>query len=136
MFERDLDIFDPYSFHIQPARQRIKCKSGLVMSVQASENHYCTPRVSGWNQKYSEVEIGFPTEVIEELLPYAEDPDDPTNTVYAYVPVIIVCKIIANHGNIDDGEIPKMTVTPPANRPILHAKHWKLDEYAKQNSKD
>ena len=38
--------------------------------------------------------------------------------------------------NIDDGEIPKMTVTPPANRPILHAKHWKLDEYAKQNSKD
>ena len=41
------------------------------------------------------------------LMKYAEAPDDPTGTVYAYVPVQVVTNVIAKHGGIVDGEIPR-----------------------------
>jgi hypothetical protein len=31
---------------------------------------------------------------------YAEDPDNPTNTVYGFVPIELVEQLIENHGGI------------------------------------
>jgi hypothetical protein len=76
----------------------ITCADGLKLSVQASFSHYCTPRnsVGPWVA----VEIGFPSERVEEFMEYAENPDDPTDTVYGYVPVEVVEAVVNNRGGI------------------------------------
>ena len=74
----------------------INCADGFHMSVQASEFHYCMPRMS--NVVWEEVEVGFPSASSELLMPFAEDPETPTDTVYSYVPVPIVVAVIAEHG--------------------------------------
>lgn len=74
----------------------IECADGLRLSVQASHFHYCVPRTDGG--PYSSVEVGFPSERIEELMPYADEPESPTQTVYGYVPVEIVEAVIKAHG--------------------------------------
>jgi hypothetical protein len=40
------------------------------------------------------------------LMPYAETPEDPTGTVYAYVPVELVTNVIVKHGGMVSGEVP------------------------------
>lgn len=76
-------------------------QSGLRISVQASHLHYCEPsKDMGSYTEYTAFEIGFPSEVIEDLLPYAYDPEDPTDTVYAYVPFEVIQKVIEDHGGI------------------------------------
>lgn len=74
----------------------IMCRDGLSLSVQAGWGAYCQPRdsVGDWHA----VEAGFPSQVIEDLLPYAEEPDKPTETVYGYVPISFVADIIEQHG--------------------------------------
>jgi len=79
-------------------RPTIKCADGLTLSVQASKTHYCTPRMDFG--PYAEVEVGFPSERVEELMPYAEDVTAPTQTVYGYVPVEIVEQAIEAHGGM------------------------------------
>lgn len=81
--------------------KRLICKDGFEMSVQASNVHYCSPRIDNADY-YSEVEVGYPTVSEEELLDYAEDRTRPTKTVYGYVPVELVDKIISKHGGIKD----------------------------------
>jgi hypothetical protein len=80
----------------------IVCVDGFKISVQASSGHYCEPRED--NAQYTEVECGFPSAVPELILEYAENPDDPTETVYAYVPVELVEHLITLHGGIAAGE--------------------------------
>jgi hypothetical protein len=46
---------------------------------------------------------------------YCEDPQDPTGTVYGYVPVQVVTNVIVKHGGIVDGEIPKGVAPIPAH---------------------
>lgn len=77
--------------------ERINCPDGFSVSVQASECHYCSPRVTDANF-WTQVELGYPSEVVLEWIEYAEDRDDPTNTVYGYVPVEIVAQALINHG--------------------------------------
>ena len=43
---------------------------------------------------------GFPSDISEDLIPYAEDPEILTKTVYPRVPVEIVNKLIDLHGGI------------------------------------
>jgi hypothetical protein len=83
-----------------PIRQvkPIECADGLTMSVQASETHYCSPRSN--LGPYTEVEVGFPSQLVEELMEYAESPSTPTDTVYAYVPVTVVEAVIEKHGGL------------------------------------
>jgi len=120
------------NFNIQRARNTVKCADGFQMSVQASEHHYCSPKASGWNTQYTSVEIGFPTEKVEDLMRYIdEEESDPTNTVYTYVPAVIVCKIIANHGNMIEGEIPNMVIKPPANGDIDNTHN--AEKFEKEN---
>jgi hypothetical protein len=81
-------------------RKAIVCADGLILSVQASDTHYCSPREN--DGPYSHVEVGYPSEVVPELLEYAETPETPTSTVYGYVPAELVDAVIEAHGGIVD----------------------------------
>lgn len=77
---------------------RLFCADGFNMSVQASDTHYCSPRdaIGPWQS----VEVGLPSEPVAELMPYADDAEHPTGTVYGYVPVEVIDAIIAAHGGL------------------------------------
>ena len=80
-------------------RPRVYCKDGFSISVQGgTEFHYCSPR-RHCNQ-YIEVELGFPSAADPLLEDYAEDPSDPTGTVYGYVPVEVVESLVEKHGGM------------------------------------
>lgn len=81
---------------------RIECADGLKMSVQASETHYCAPRdnYGSWYQ----VEVGFPTKKVEDFMEWAETPEAPTETVYGWVPLSVVVKVIDDHGGFVSAE--------------------------------
>ena len=108
----------------QKVRPRIVCNDGFSVSVQASECTYCHPRYTQWQNEdgwqvingeywlssetprnfetdhytpYESVELGYPSEEDELINEYAEG-DDYTGTVYGYVPVDIVEKLIEKHG--------------------------------------
>ena len=79
---------------------RIKCKDGFTMSVQASKYHYCLPREDDVN--YTNVEIGFPTKIENLIVEYAEDEYNLLNTVYGYVPIEIVEAVVLKHGGVEE----------------------------------
>lgn len=95
-----LQWVDANSGRWQEVRPRIRCADGLEMSVQASQTHYCHPREDGLSEYY-QVEVGFPTRELGALLPYAEDPENLTDTVYGWVPVEVVNEIIEQHGGLE-----------------------------------
>lgn len=80
----------------RPLAPRIHCKSGLTLSVQASEWRYCAPRddTGPWHR----VEVGYPSRTLRTLSRWRDGRDSP---VYAYVPVERVNAIIARNGGID-----------------------------------
>ena len=86
---------------------QIVCSDGFKMSVQVGSSLYSTPKKVA--KRYSAVEIGFPSEhepLIEEFAEtfYKEDGEDVTDytdTVYPYVPVRIVDKVLKKHGGIN-----------------------------------
>ena len=92
-------------------RPRIVCKDGFNISVQASENHYCSPRINTSDgSTYTEVECGYPSEMARipydqltenDFQSYAEDPHSLTKSVYGYVPVHVVDNLLNSHGGID-----------------------------------
>lgn len=84
---------------VQELRPRLYCYDGYSISVQASEYHYCSPRLNGL-QDYQSVELGFPSKEDELINEYAEDNPGSLNTVYGYVPIEIVEKLIEKHGGI------------------------------------
>ena len=84
---------------IQANRPRLCCNDGYSISVQASEFHYCSPRLNGL-QDYESVELGYPSAEDELINEYAEDALDYTGTVYGYVPIEVVEKLIEKHGGI------------------------------------
>ncbi len=84
----------------------VQCADGFRMSVQAHDGAYCCPRTDG-AERYIEVEVGFPTEAESLLMDFAEDPRKPTETVYPYVPSEMVYLVIAKHGGMIGGELPK-----------------------------
>ena len=76
---------------------QIETNDGFKISVQASEFHYCTPRDN--DGPYDSVEAAFPSDDdISEIVEYAEDPSDLTDTVYAYTPIEAVCDLINRRG--------------------------------------
>ena len=85
----------------------IVCADGFSMSVQVGYSLYSTPKKVA--KRYSAVEIGFPSEPEElikewaEFLPFGEEDEEPdyTDTVYPYVPVGVVDKVLKKHGGID-----------------------------------
>ena len=86
------------SFGVKRLAPKIVCDDGFDISIQASHNHYCTPRID--RGPYSKVEAGFPSESEELLMPFAEDIDNPTETVYGWVPVEVINEVIEKHGGL------------------------------------
>ena len=79
--------------------KRVLCADGFSMSVQANAGTYCCPRTNNADS-YISVEVGFPSHVEPLLMPFCEDPKDPTETVYAYVPSTTIYLVIAKHGGM------------------------------------
>ena len=81
--------------HLMPAN-RITCADGFSVSVQAGYANYCSPRdnVGDWNK----FELGFPSEADDLIQEYAEEPNNPTETVYGYVPMSVVVALLEKHG--------------------------------------
>ena len=80
---------------------RLTCIDGFSMSVQVSQYHYCTPKVPYTiTTEYTHMEVGYPSEIEESLLPFAENKNDPCGTVYYRVPVEIINDIINKHGGV------------------------------------
>ena len=97
---------DPLMKHMMTSSRlpHIVCVDGFEMSVQVGYSLYSEPKKIA--KKYSAVEIGFPSEhepLIEEFAEtfHQEDVTDYTDTVYPYVPVKIVNKVLKKHGGID-----------------------------------
>ena len=78
-------------------RPRVLCNDGFSVSIQANEYVYCSPRLDVADH-YDTVELGFPSEKDDLILPYAVEEDRPTETVYGWVPVEVVNELINKHG--------------------------------------
>jgi hypothetical protein len=83
----------------------VVCKSGFRISIQANISAYCSPRADGAD-RYTQVELGFPNQPEDLIHQYAENPEDPCETVYPYVPVSLVNLLLAKHGGVVEGEAP------------------------------
>ena len=85
----------------------IVCADGFSMSVQVGYSLYSTPKKVA--KRYSAVEIGYPSEPEElikewaEWISFSEEDGEPdyTDTVYPYVPVKVVDKVLKKHGGIN-----------------------------------
>ena len=101
---------DPLMKHMLTSSRlpKIICSDGFTMSVQVGSSLYSTPKKVA--KRYSAVEIGFPSEDESLIEEYAESYYDPdvdfkyTETVYPYVPVRVVDKVLKKHGGIDLAE--------------------------------
>ena len=86
--------------------EKVVCADGFAMSVQAHAGAYCLPRMTD-APVYREVEVGFPSMEEPMLMKWAEEAHRPTDTVYGWVPVQVVTDVIAKHGGIVTGEVPR-----------------------------
>lgn len=67
----------------------------------------------------SHVEIGFPTEVIPELIAFIENEEDcPQHAIYLYVPIGVVASIIRNLGGVDSTRPFRSQAFVPGTREI------------------
>lgn len=98
----EINVYLDEACEVQANRPMLYCNDGYSISVQASAHHYCSPRLNGL-QDYKSVELGYPSEEDELINDYAEDDSDYTDTVYGYVPIEIVEKLIEKHGGISNG---------------------------------
>ena len=85
--------------------KRIQCNDGFAMSVNANRTAYCEPRVDD-AISYTSVEVGYPTQMEDLLMPWCDDKTRPCDTVYGYVPVYVVTLVITKHGGMEDGTVP------------------------------
>ena len=95
------------NFKSQNVRKPVECVDGFKLSIQASKDHYCSPRMDGnLVEYYTQVEIGFPSEPIPDtveidgtILDFAYHRDG-GGDIYAYIPVWMVEALILYHGGI------------------------------------
>jgi len=83
--------------------KKIVCSDGTMLSVQASEYHYCSPRAM--RGPYVLVEVGYPTASPPDSWAdyFGGDWDDVLSrlcSVYGYVPIELVVEFINDHGGI------------------------------------
>ena len=98
---------DPLMRHMMTSTRlpQIVCTDGFTMSVQVGYSLYSEPKKVA--KRYSKVEIGYPSaresllEEYVELSMFDENFVDYTDTIYPYVPVKVVDKVLKKHGGID-----------------------------------
>ena len=94
--------------------KKVVCADGFSMSVQAHDGAYCTPR-EGDAERYTEMELGYPSEREELIMDWIEVPDgNPTESIYPYIPVDVVTTVIVKHGGMVEGEVPPGVIAVPA----------------------
>ena len=94
----------------------ILCHDGFRMSVQASREHFCTPRQD--KGPYTHVEVGYPNLLEELLLPYADGPSTIAGlrpTLYVNVPAEVVLETIDMHAGIAEGQLPELVTCTRSN---------------------
>ena len=89
---------------MKPNNKKVLCKEGFAMSVQANSYAYCSPKND--DGPYTSVEVGYPSEIENLIINYAEDSEALTDTVYGYVPVGTVYLVITKHGGMVSGQVP------------------------------
>ena len=95
---------DPLMRHMMTSTRlpHIVCVDGFKMSVQVGYSLYSKPKKVA--KRYSEVEIGYPSEREPLLEKYVESfytEPDYIDSIYPYVPVKVVDKVLKKHGGID-----------------------------------
>ena len=97
---------DPLMRHMMTSTRlpHIVCTDGFTMSVQVGYSLYSKPKKVA--KRYSEVEVGYPSEREPLLEKYVEtvfeaEFIDYTDSIYPYVPVKLVDKVLKRHGGID-----------------------------------
>ena len=95
---------DPLMRHMMTSTRlpHIVCTDGFTMSVQVGYSLYSEPKKVA--KRYSKVEIGYPSERESLLEEYVESfyvTPDFTDSIYPYVPVKVVDKVLKKHGGID-----------------------------------
>ena len=117
-----MDFLNPDTNH--QTYKRACCADGYSVSIQAKYGSYCSPRpggdafgMGGAHESYAgpfyKVELGFPSAHDPMLDEWCEDPDNPTDTVYGYVPAQVVRDLIASHGGMVSGECPPLSGGQP-----------------------
>jgi len=101
---KKLLTFPGISLVIRECTPRIICADGFSMSVQVGEGIYCSPRVND-AALYTAAEVGFPLDMEPLLMEYAESPDNPTGTVYPWVPIDVIEKVIEKHGGMEADDV-------------------------------
>ena len=91
---------------MKPHYECVECADGFSMSVQASRRNYNQPRNDAG--PYESVEVGYPNRECAILLPHAESPEKPTESVYGYVPADTIIECIEAHGGMVGGELPPL----------------------------
>lgn len=82
---------------------RVICNDGFSISIQANQFAYCKPR--NILEKWTCMELGFPSENEDLIIKYAENQKSLLSTVYPYVPMQVIVDVINTHGglkNIED----------------------------------
>jgi len=93
-----LKIQDFGVYKIQHVRKAVKCADGTTLSIQASDGHYCSPRVnSDETDEYTEVEVW---RVSKEVPESWKEYGDSENSPYAYIPVNLVQEFVDSCGGI------------------------------------
>ena len=99
--QETLKVTKTGNYEFQEVRPKIVCNDGESVSIQAGSALYSSPRADGL-KNYSAVEAGFPAvEPSATWEEYAEDWENPTSTVYAFMPIEIAQEFIDAHGGID-----------------------------------
>jgi len=98
----------PHGGEFKSSENKIVCQDGFRVSVIAGWGCYSDPREDlqfGYGEvlgPFYAVEVGFPTERPEPWDTWREyadsTQDDPTKTVYGYVPTEMVRALIETHG--------------------------------------
>lgn len=87
-------------------RGRVQCADSFSISIQRNSYAYCDLHDGFANHIYpmdmgnTTYELGFPSEEDSLIIEYAEEPDNPTDTVYGYVPYGVVIDLLDKHGGI------------------------------------
>lgn len=83
-------------FYYKEQAKAVICADGVTLSVQANENHYCTPREN--TGPYTEVEVWCIRNCTSPVTEFDYDESDPSG----YVPIEQVVAFIDNHGGFKE----------------------------------
>ena len=98
-------------------RPRVFCLDGFNLSIQANFGAYCRPRTN--KGPYEAVELGYPSCHDSVIIGFAEEPSNPTGTVYPYVPVeIVALSILAHGGRTQNPKNPTGQELPETHGPV------------------